>query len=112
MAQTLWILVLAGCFLALYACAMTVKTRQRVEDVCHELHSRIDNIERTERLTPSKVAELAEFKDAMARAEALLKSVNQREVMRARRAGSAPVTEINSKDELRRRAGLIGRRDA
>ena len=69
-------------------------------------------MEASERLTPSKVAELAEFKDAIEKADALLARINQREVMRARRADAAPVSQLSDKDELRRRAGLVAGRPA
>lgn len=73
--------------------------------------TRLGEIERTERLTPSKLAELADVQDAIAKGNALLKKVNSREVMRARRESGeldAPVT----KEELRRRAGIIAGKPA
>lgn len=109
-----WILQVALLFAvcaSIYACSLAVRTRSETRDRCNELHELIDTIQRAERMTPAKLAELAEFQDAMSRAEALLKAVNQREVMRARRAAPAEVHDLgNDKDALRRRAGLIAGR--
>ena len=75
------------------------------------LSIRLGEIEHTERLTPSKLAELADVQDAIAKGNALLKRVNSREVMRARRENGEldlPVT----KEELRRRAGIVAGKPA
>lgn len=61
--------------------------------------------------TSSTRVELAEMHDAIGKAEELLKKVNQREVMRARRSGNA-IDPAATKDELRRAAGLVAGKPA
>jgi hypothetical protein len=74
------------------------------------LERRLSSWEKSERLTPQRLAELAELNTAVERGLDLLKKLNQREVMRARRDDGtyAPMHGANGsdKDELRRRAGL------
>lgn len=67
-------------------------------------------MEKAERLTHSTHVELAEMRDAIAKGEELLRKVNQREVMRARRSGNLDL--IQSKDDLRRAAGLVAGKPA
>jgi ABC-type multidrug transport system fused ATPase/permease subunit len=64
----------------------------------------------TKDLTASSLAELAELRDAIDKGNELLKRVNQREVMRARR--ETPINPHASKDELRRAAGLVAGKPA
>jgi len=65
------------------------------------------NVERSERLTPSRIAELADLKEAVSRTEDLLLKVNRREIARAkRRDDDGTFTNGTDKDALRRRAGL------
>ncbi len=113
LAWILPVLLILACFTSLYACSVAFKSRATVRDECERISARIDSIERSERLTPTKQAELAEFADAMARAEQLLKTINQREVMRSRRGTPTRLEDFgNDKDALRRRAGLIAGRPA
>lgn len=71
----------------------------------------LSRFEAAERLTPSRLAELAAVRDAVEKGNDLLKRVNSREVMRARRMnGDHDPNE--TKDDLRRRAGLIAGRPA
>lgn len=78
-----------------------------------QLSGRLSDLERSERLTPSKLAELADVRDAIDKGNALLKRVNSREVMRARRDDAlAAVDTGNTKDDLRRRAGLVAGKPA
>jgi hypothetical protein len=67
-------------------------------------------------LTPSKLAALAEFSEALTRAEELLAKVNRREIARAKsRADDGTYIKPNgatTKDQLRMRAGLVAGRPA
>lgn len=68
-------------------------------------------LERTERLTPSKLAELAELRESIARAESLLEKVNRRAIAAAKPRGDdgtfrLPTDPAALKAELRKRAGL------
>jgi hypothetical protein len=54
-------------------------------------------LERTERLTPSKLAELADVNDSIDKGLALLKRINSRETMRDRQRSSSQ-TSGNSRD--------------
>jgi hypothetical protein len=76
--------------------------------------SKASEVEKSERLTPSKLAAFSEFSEALTRAEELLVKVNRREIARAKKDettgkfvvranGSGP---MSVKDELRLRAGL------
>lgn len=71
----------------------------------------LSRMEKSERLTPSMLAELADVKDAIEKGNALLKKVNSREVMRARRE-NGEIDGVVTKEELRRRAGLIAGKPA
>jgi hypothetical protein len=104
-------LSLTAMVFALSACAVAIRTKATVHAECASASARILEMERSERLTPSKLAELAEFKDAIEKGAALLARINQREVMRARRE-TAPVNMTSDKDALRRRAGIIPGRPA
>lgn len=78
--------------------------------------SKLSTVETSERLTPSKLAELSEFQEALSRAEELLHKVNRREIARAKaRAEDGTYVKPNgaiTKDQLRARAGLIAGRPA
>lgn len=75
------------------------------------LTGELSHFEAAERLTPSRLAELAAVNDAIQKGNDLLKRVNSREVMRARRTnGDHDPNE--TKDDLRRRAGLVAGRPA
>jgi len=80
------------------------------------LERRVAQWERSERITPAKLAEISEVNEAVQRGLDLLKKLNQREVMRARRDDGkyAPMHGANGsdKDELRRRAGLTAGKPA
>lgn len=76
------------------------------------VHGLLSSLEKSERLTPSKLAELADVRDAIEKGLALLKRINSREVMRERnRIGAnedaAPSDPASLKAYLRRKAGLI-----
>ncbi len=67
----------------------------------------------------SMQGELNEIRDYMGKLDAWAKRINQREVMRERRANEsaesstpASIHGINDKDELRRRAGLVAGKPA
>jgi len=66
--------------------------------------------EKSERLTPQRLAELAEVNEAVKRAEELLVKVNRREIARAKPRAEdgtyTPWANGSDKDALRRRAGL------
>lgn len=72
--------------------------------------SRCSELEMGERLTPSKLAALSEFSEALTRAEELLLKVNRREIARAKKRSDDGTFTVNGseslKDQLRRRAGL------
>jgi len=72
--------------------------------------SRCSALETQERLTPSKLAALSEFSEALTRAEELLLKVNRREIARAKARSEDGTFAVNGtdslKDQLRRRAGL------
>lgn len=97
---------------ALSACAISVRTKASTRAECASVSARLSQVETSERLTPSRLAELAACNDAIAKADALLVRINQREVMRARRADAAPVSSLTDKDALRRRAGLVAGKPA
>lgn len=96
--------------LAICASAWAVLAVRRLSVSIATALSLISEMEKAERLTPSKLAALSEFNEALQRAEELLLKVNRREIARAKRRADdgtfhnpdAPV----SKDELRMRAGL------
>jgi len=75
------------------------------------LERRLASWEKSERLTPQRLAELAEVSEAVKRAEELLVKVNRREIARAKpRAEDGefrPWANGSDKDALRRRAGLV-----
>jgi len=102
---------------ALIALAIALFSLRRSSVTAAQLYGELSQLERTERLTPSKLAELAEFREALQRAEALLEKVNRREIARAKpRADDGTYAKPNgaavTKDELRMRAGLIAGRPA
>lgn len=70
----------------------------------------MSNVERSERLTPARLAQLAEVNTALDRAEQLLLKVNRREIAAAKKRDSdgTYISGANGsdKDALRRRAGL------
>lgn len=70
----------------------------------------VSRLATTEHSTVSTLAELAEVRDAIDKGNELLKRVNQREVMRARRNGALDFGA--TKDDLRRAAGLVAGKPA
>ncbi len=76
--------------------------------------SKLSEVETSERLTPSKLAALSEFNEALTRAEELLVKVNRREIARAKKDETSGkfVHRANGsggltlKDQLRAQAGL------
>lgn len=96
--------------LAICASAIAISAAQRAFATAANASSRISELEKAERLTPSKLAELSAFNEAISRAEELLVKVNRREIARAKaRADDGTYVRGNgatTKDELRIRAGL------
>lgn len=78
------------------------------------LRGQMSEMERTERLTPSQLEELAAVRDAVDKGNALLKRIASREAMRDRRESSVPtpVDPAQLKAHLRRQAGLVAGRPA
>jgi len=77
----------------------------------------ISEMEKAERLTPSKLAALSEFNEALQRCEELLLKVNRREIARAKARASdgsyvGPNGAGETKEQLRARAGLLAGRPA
>lgn len=74
------------------------------------MQSALSDMERTERLTPSKLAQLSDVQEALTRAEELLAKVNRREIARAKRRSDdgtfESATAGSLKDQLRAKAGL------
>lgn len=74
------------------------------------MRSALSDVERSERLTPSKLAQLSDVNEALARAEDLLSKVNRREIARAKARTDdgtfAAPTVSTLKDQLRAKAGL------
>lgn len=102
---------------AVIAAAIAVFSSQKLSATVARLSGEVSQLERTERLTPSRLAELAEFQEALSRAELLLEKVNRREIARAKpRADDGSYRKSNgaavTKDELRARAGLIAGKPA
>lgn len=102
---------------ALYASAAAwTATRKLFVDLA-TVQLQLSELEKSERLTPSKLAALTEFNEALTRCEELLVKVNRREVARAKaRADDGTYVKPNgaatSKDQLRVRAGLVAGRPA
>jgi len=96
---------------ALYASASAFTAVRKLSATVAALQSSLSALETSERLTPSKLAALAEFSEALTRCEELLVKVNRREVARAKaRADDGTYIKPNGseslKDQLRMRAGL------
>lgn len=93
---------------AVIASVFALLTARRAFATAAHCSGSIREWEKTERLTPSKLAELAEFNDAVKRSEELLAKVNRREIARAKQrdAEGQFATSSGSKDDLRRIAGL------
>lgn len=100
---------------AICALAYSVWAARAASAMAAHALSMISGLEKSERLTPSKLAELAEFNEGLKRAEELLVKVNRREIARAKKR-SDDGTFVNGahspKDELRIRAGLRAGRPA
>lgn len=110
-----WPLLIALCALltAGIAIANAVNARRRASEACAtcaRLSGIVSELEATKPLTPSSLAELAELREAVTRAEDLLVKVNRREIARSKsRDEAGQFARLNghtSKDELRARAGL------
>jgi len=74
-----------------------------------QCEQQLAQLERSERLTPTRLAELGELREAVNRADALLTKVNRREIAAAKRRddeGQFSRANGRDKDELRRRAGI------
>lgn len=102
---------------ALYASAAAWTGLRRLSADLATVQSQLCELETSERLTPSKLAALAEFSEALTRCEELLVKVNRREVARAKaRAEDGTYVKPNgaatNKDQLRIRAGLTAGRPA
>lgn len=102
--------------LAFCASAYALAVANRCSAMIASALETISAVEKSERLTPSRLAELSEFREAIQRAEELLVKVNRREIARAKpRAEDGTYVNRNatlSKDDLRARAGLIAGRPA
>jgi hypothetical protein len=106
--------VIAAASVAMIACALSVFAAWRASSLASSLRS-----------TTSLLAELHEIRDYVAKLDKWAKRINAREVMSERRGdgtfngvrptGSskrASLSAVESKDELRRRAGIIAGRPA
>jgi len=101
----------ASIVLAICAALWAIFLNFRHSAALAQLRSALFDLERSERLTPSKLAQLSEFQEAVNRAEELLTKVNRREIARAkRRADDGTFVETSGsgtlKDQLRVKAGL------
>lgn len=113
-------LILIAVFSSGCAVLIATKTYQFVkatDETCSasiaDLSRRLSSMETTERLTPSRLEELAVVRDAIEKGEQLLKRISQREIMRERRAAeSVDSFPVNDKNALRIRAGLVAGRPA
>lgn len=108
-------LVLA--LIALSVCAICLRRLNMHSATIARLSSEVSNAVASRPLTPSLLAELAEFHEALKRAEELLVKLNQREAVAASRRRRADGTYLPSsgpvsKEELRMRAGLVAGRPA
>lgn len=97
--------------LAATAAAIAIFSCSRLSATVAAFSGTLSQLERTERLTPSRLAELAEFREALSRCEQLLEKVNRREIAAAKRRADdgtfVPGGDVASlKDALRRKAGL------
>lgn len=110
-----WSLIVAFAALVTAGIAIANATRARARAseasaICARLSGTVSELEATKPLTPSTLAELAELREAVTRAEDLLVKVNRREIARSKsrdEAGQfARLNGATSKDELRARAGL------
>ena len=96
---------------ALCASGLAIARVNRAYAVIASVQSQLSALETSERLTPSKLAALSEFKEALTRCEELLIKVNRREIARAKPRDddgtyAKPVNGATLKDQLRIRAGL------
>lgn len=102
--------------LALFASAFALRIAMTLSATIASVQSKLSELEKSERLTPSRLAALAEFSEALTRCEELLVKVNRREIARAKpRTDDGTYAKPNgaeSKDQLRMRAGLIAGRPA
>jgi hypothetical protein len=102
----LFLLTAAACCASAYALRRCTVLSATLANVL----SRCSALETQERLTPSKLAALSEFSEALTRAEELLLKVNRREIARAKKRSDDGTFTVNGaeslKDQLRRRAGL------
>lgn len=96
--------------LAICAGLWAISRSLRLSAELARLQSQLSELERSERLTPSRLAQLAEVNESLNRAEELLAKVNRREIARAKARSedgtyAAPVAGT-IKDQLRLKAGL------
>lgn len=102
----LFLLTAGACCASAYAIRRCIALSATVASVS----SRCSAVETQERLTPSKLAALSEFSEALTRAEELLLKVNRREIARAKKRDDDGTFTVNGaqslKDQLRARAGL------
>jgi len=111
-----WLLftVLTAIATAVIATGNALRARKAASEACATcatLSGIVSEWEATMRSMPSRLADLAELRAAVDRAEDLLLKVNRREIARAKtRDESGAFTRANgfstTKDELRARAGL------
>lgn len=111
-AASLWALIVA--LIALSSARRAMRTASAHSAALARISGIVSDLEATERLTPSKLAELAQVRDAVDKGNALLKRIAARETMRDRRDGAEPlpVDPSELKARLRRQAGLVAGRPA
>lgn len=102
---------------ALYASASAYTTAKRLSATLADVQQQLLQLETSQHLTPSKLAALTEFSEALTRCEELLLKVNRREIARAKaRDGDGTYIKSNGagtlKDQLRARSGLVAGRPA
>jgi Asp-tRNA(Asn)/Glu-tRNA(Gln) amidotransferase A subunit family amidase len=96
-------------FLAICAVLWAVSVTFRLSATIARVQSQLSDLQKTERLTPSRIAQLSEFNEALNRAEELLVKVNRREIARSKARdtdGTFTGSPAALKDHLRQKAGL------
>ena len=103
--------------IALIASAFAILAALRASAAIAKALGSLSSLEKSERLTPSRLAELADVRDAIDKGNALLKRINQRAVMAERRkeangTDAEPSDPASLKAYLRRKAGLVAGKPA
>lgn len=108
-----WLSVLWTTTVALTAAVAYAAVKLRTDALSvrlAECYTKLSEIEASARSTSSSLVESAELRDAIEKGNELLKRVNQREIMRARRTQA--IDPGATKDDLRRYAGLTAGKPA